>query len=120
MLHPATGEVRAVDWQTLSLGLPARDLAYLISTGMTPDDRRTHEHDLVAAYHRRLRTHGVTGYGLETCWRDYRLAMLQAALVPVFGCAYGTRTDRGDRMFAAMVRRGCTAIEDHNTLDLIP
>lgn len=79
--HPGTGEVRAVDWQTLSLGLPARDLAYLISTGMTPDDRRRHERDLVAAYHRGLPSHGVTGHSLETCWRDYRLAMLQATLV---------------------------------------
>ncbi|MEB3369177.1 phosphotransferase [Saccharopolyspora mangrovi] len=95
MVRPDTGEVRAVDWQTLSLGLPAPDLAYLISTGMTPDERRAHEHDLVADYHRGLRAHGVTDYTFETCWQDYRLAMLQAALVPVFGCAYGTRTDRG-------------------------
>lgn len=117
--HPGTGEVRAVDWQTLSLGLPARDLAYLISTGMTPENRRRHERDLVAAYHRGLRAHGVTDHDLDTCWHDYRLAMVQAALVPVLGCAYGTRTDRGDRMFATMVERGCTAMQDHRTLDLI-
>ena len=32
--------------------------------------------------------------------------------------AYGTRTERGDRMFAVMVARACTAIRDLDTLAL--
>ena len=59
----------------------------------------------MAAYHAALLGHGVTAYVEELCWDDYRFAMVQGPLVAVFGYAYGTRTDRGDRMFAAMVRR---------------
>jgi hypothetical protein len=44
--------------------------------------------------------------------------MIQGPLVAVFGCAYGTRTERGDRMFAAMVARSCAAIRDLGTIDL--
>ena len=113
------GEVAALDWQTLSLALPARDLAYLVATSLEPDVRREVERDVVAAYHRRLVDLGVGGYDLDTCWEDYRFGQLQVPLVAVFGCAYGARTERGDRMFAAMVRRSAAAIRDLGTLDLV-
>ncbi|MFL6022243.1 MAG: phosphotransferase family protein [Marmoricola sp.] len=110
--------VWAIDWQTLSLGLPVRDLAYLIGTGLPVEDRRTHEREVVAAYHEALAAHGVAGYSLEDCWDDYRFALLQGPLVSVFGCAYGARSERGDAMFAAMVERSCAAMRDHGTLEM--
>ena len=53
LLFPPDGGdgVVAVDWQTLSLALPARDLAYFLGTGLDPATRATHERELVAAYH---------------------------------------------------------------------
>jgi len=121
LMFPADGSagVVAVDFQTLSLALPARDLAFFLGTSLAPEDRRAHERDLVAAYHAALTTYGVEGYSLAQCWDDYVFAMLQGPLVAVFGCAYGARTDRGDRMFAAMVARACTAIRDLETLSLV-
>lgn len=118
LFPPAGGPSIAVDWQTLSLGLPARDLAYVLGTGLVVDARRAHERALVAAYHRALEGYGVASYPLELAWEDYRFAMLQGPLVAVFGCAYGTRTERGDRMFAAMVTRACAAIRDLGTIEL--
>ena len=120
LLFPPDGGpgVVAIDWQTLSLALPARDLAYFIGTSLAPDLRREHESDLVARYHGALTEHGVTDYGIDDCWDDYRFAMIQGPLISVFGCAYGTRTDRGDAMFAAMVSRSCAAIRDLDTLTL--
>jgi len=113
-------EVAAVDWQTLSLALPARDLAYFVATSLDPEQRRAHERDLVAAYHQALVGYGVADYPLETCWEDYVFAMLQVPLVATFGCAYSTtRTERGDQMFAVMVARGCAAIRDLGTFDLV-
>lgn len=110
-------DVAAVDWQTLSLALPARDLAYFVATSLSLEDRREHERDLVAAYHSALVQHGVGDYPLELCWDDYVFAMLQVPLVATFGCAYSTnRTERGDRMFAVMVERGCAAIRELGTL----
>lgn len=111
--------VTAIDWQTLSLGLPVRDLAYLVGTGLTIDDRRIHERSIVEAYQQALLAYGVSDYALETCWDDYRFAMLQGPLVSVFGCAYGARTARGDAMFAVMVERACAAMRDLGTFDLI-
>lgn len=121
---PGATAVSAIDWQTLSLGLPVRDLAYLLGTGLSITDRREYERDIVAAYHAALLTFATTpgplsGYTLETCWDDYRFSMLQGPLVSVFGCAYGARTERGDAMFAAMVERSCAAIRDLGTLELI-
>lgn len=121
LLFPPDGGpgVVAVDWQTLSLALPARDLAYVIATSLDPASRRAAEESLVAAYHRALLGHGVASYSLEQCWDDYRFAQLQVPLVAVFGQAYGTRTDRGDRMFAAMIARSCAAVRDLGTFELV-
>lgn len=112
--------VLAVDWQTLSIGHPVRDLSYLLGTGLDPADRAAAEHDLVARYHAALTGHGVQGYALEDCFDDYRFAALQGPLTTVLGCAYSThRTDRGDAMFLAMARRSCAQIRDLGTLALI-
>jgi hypothetical protein len=111
--------VAAVDWQTLTIGLPTRDLAYFVTTTFDAPQRRANEYGLVAAYHDALTGHGVADYGLERCWDDYRFAALQGPLIAVLGAAYGNPTERGNRMFAAMVARSCAAIRDLGTLGLI-
>ncbi len=116
--------VFAVDWQGMSLGLPARDPAFFLSTGLLPEERREHERAIVTAYHAKLLTYGsptngLADYSLEQCWDDYRWGMLQNPFITVFGCVYGSRTERGDQMFLAMIARGCAAIRDLGTLDLI-
>ncbi|MFD6857272.1 phosphotransferase [Rhodococcus sp. NPDC060090] len=111
--------VTAVDWQTITLGLPARDLAYFLGTSLPPALRRDHEHHLVTAYHRRLVEQGVERFAFAECWDDYRFGVLQGPLIAVFGCAFGTRTERGDRMFAAMVARSCAAIRDLDSFGVI-
>ncbi len=113
-------EVWAVDWQTLALGLPARDLSYFVATSLEPEQRRAHEDALVETYWDALREYGVDDYSLEQCRDDYGFALIQGPLVAVFGAAYGTPTPRGDRMFAAMVRRSCAAIRDWDALNRRP
>ncbi len=117
MFGRPTDGVWAVDWQTLSLALPARDLAYFLGTSLDrrgPAARRARPRRGVPPGARR-RT-ASPAYDVEHCWDDYVFAMLQGPLVAVFGYAYGTRTERGDRMFAAMVHRACAAIRDLDTL----
>lgn len=111
--------VNAVDWQSMSIGLPGRDVAFFLSTGLVPEDRREHEQPIVAAYHQKLLAYGVEGYSADQCWDDYRFGMLQNPFITVLGCVYGTRTERGDRMFLAMIERGCAAIRDHDVISLI-
>ncbi|MGI8335578.1 phosphotransferase family protein [Actinomadura scrupuli] len=121
LLFPPGDEpgVVAVDWQTLSIGHPVRDLAYFLGTGLTPAERRAHERSLVETYHSALTAYGVEGYDPGECFEDYRFAALQGPLITVLGCAYGARTERGDRMFLTMTTRSCAAIRELGTLDLI-
>lgn len=108
-----------VDWQTLGVGLPARDLAYFTSTSLDPDVRSQVEKDLVADYHRALSGYGVTDYDFDTCWRDYRLGVIQAPLITALGLAFASSTERGDEMILTMLSRGCRAVRELGALDLV-
>ncbi|MBO0676274.1 phosphotransferase [Mycolicibacterium sp. S2-37] len=119
LFDPDRTKITVVDWQTLGSGLPARDLSYFTGTSLLPDTRAAVERSLVEAYHDRLLSHGVTDYSLDTCWQDYRLGMVQVPLITALGCAFATSTERGDDMMLVMASRGCRAIRDLGTLDLI-
>lgn len=119
LFDPDRTRVTVVDWQTLGVGLPARDLSYFTATSLVPDLRASTEQQLVGDYYDALLGYGVTGYDRETCWRDYRLGMLQAPLITCLGCAFAASTERGDEMMAVMLSRGCQAIRDLQTLELI-
>jgi hypothetical protein len=119
MFDPA-GAVAVVDWQTLNLGPPARDVAYLLGTSLEVAERRAHEAGVVRAYYDEIVARGVDDYDADQCFEDYRLGQLQAPLITVFGCEYATavRTPQADAMFLAMARRSCAAIRDLHVLDL--
>ena len=119
LFDPDHTRVTVVDWQTLAVGLPARDLAYFIATSLPADERAAHERDLVAAYHRALTGYGISGYDVETCWQDYRLGMLQVPLISTLGHAFSAATDRGDEMALTMLTRGSRAIRELGSLELI-
>jgi len=119
LFDPECTRVSVVDWQTLGTGLPARDLAYFTATSLSAQLRLTIEEDLVDAYHQALTGYGVTGYDRETCWRDYRLGMPQIVLISALGFAFAAATERGDDMVLTMLSRGCQAIRDLETLELI-
>jgi hypothetical protein len=119
LFYPDAAGVTVVDWQTLGVGLPARDLAYFTATSLEPELRSSIEKDLVDEYHRALSGYGVTDYDRETCWRDYRLGVPQALLISALGFAFAASTDRGDDMVLTMLARGCQAIRDLGTLELI-
>src|ERR1700752_202636 len=54
LFDPDRTRVTGVDWQTMGLGVPARDLAYFTATSLTPEVRADIEHDLVGRYHEAL------------------------------------------------------------------
>ncbi|MFE6862173.1 phosphotransferase family protein [Nocardia sp. NPDC057668] len=119
LFDAAENSVTVVDWQTLTVGLPARDLAYFLGTSVESGLRQQRESEWVESYHRRLLTHGVTGYTAEQCWTDYRVGMLQIPLLITFGYAFAGTSERGDEMMLAMIERGCNAIRHLGTLALI-
>jgi hypothetical protein len=119
LFDPAHNWVSVVDWQTLGVGLPARDLSYFTATSLDSKLRSAIEKDLVDQYHQALLGYGVTDYDRETCWRDYRLGMPQALLISALGFAFATSTERGDDMVLTMLSRGCQAVRELGTLDLL-
>jgi hypothetical protein len=119
LFDPDRTRVSVVDWQTLGVGLPTRDLAYFTATSLDSQLRSAIEKDLVDEYYRALLGYGVTDYDPETCWRDYRLGVPQALLISALGFAFAAATERGDDMVLAMLRRGCQAIRDLGTMELI-
>ncbi|HTM84628.1 MAG TPA: aminoglycoside phosphotransferase family protein [Mycobacterium sp.] len=119
LFTPDGGRIWVVDWQTLGVGLPARDLAYFTGTSLEPGLRSAIEGDLVTAYHSALLGHGVVDYDRETCWQDYRFGAIQVPLISALGFAFAVGTDRGDDMIVTMLRRGCQAIRELGTLDLV-
>ena len=119
LFDPDRTSITVVDWQTMGVGLPARDLAYFTATSLAPEVRSEIEEDLVGRYHEALSAYGVTDYDAETCWRDYRLGVIQAPLISALGFAFAASTERGDEMMLTMFHRGCQAIRELGTFDLI-
>jgi hypothetical protein len=119
LFDPDRTRVTVVDWQTMGIGLPARDLAYFTATSLTPEIRAAIEEDLVGRYHQTLMGYDVTDYDFDACWRDYRLGVVQAPLITTLGFAFAASTERGDEMILTMLHRGCRAIRELGTLDLI-
>lgn len=119
LFDPDRTRITVVDWQTIGIGLPARDLAYFTATSLEPTVRAQIERDLVERYHRALLGYGVEDYDLDTCWNDYRLGLVQAPLLVALGTAFASTTERGDEMMLAMLSRGCRAIRELETLELI-
>jgi aminoglycoside/choline kinase family phosphotransferase len=115
MLDPAGGDVIAVDWQTITVALPARDLAYFVSLSLPIERRRTEEERLIAAYHEELGANGVHEYSLAACTADYRSGQLHGPMITVLGSltSGGSRTKAADEMFLSMARRSCVAVRDH-------
>lgn len=119
LFDPDRTRITVVDWQTLGVGLPTRDLAYFTGTSLLPAARLAADDDLVAAYHAELAAYGVEDYDLDTCQRDYRVGMLQVPLISVLGCAFSISTERGDDMMLVMLERGCQAIRELDSLALV-
>lgn len=119
LFDPDCTRVTVVDWQTLAVGLPARDLSYFVATGLPADDRARYERGLVLAYQQALSDQGVGEYDAEKCWKDYRFGMLQVPLITTLGFAFSAATERGDDMVLTMLERGSAAIRDLDALDLI-
>jgi hypothetical protein len=92
------------------------DVAYFIGAGLLPDDRRLHEETLVRRYMERLRSYGVTDYGWNAAWLDYRLGILQGVFTAIFASVVTGRTERGDKMFMTMARRHCQHSMDLESL----
>jgi hypothetical protein len=102
---PGGTPITVVDWQTCGVGPALADVAYFIGAGLLRDDRQAVEEGLVRDYHRALLAAGVSGYGWDRCWRDYRRGTWAGLVMAVAAPMLVERTARGDQMFMTMASR---------------
>ena len=70
------GSVVVLDWQTVSAGSPARDVAMFLFQSLRVVDRRSAEDELFDRYVNGLVQHGVGDYSVEDLRLDCRFALL--------------------------------------------
>ncbi len=114
------GTCHVVDWQTVAWGPALLDASYFLGNGLTVEDRRAHERDLLRAYYEELRANGVTSFDWDTCWEEYRRQVFHNLVMAICASMIVQRTDRGDDMFMASVERSAQQAIDLESIDLLP
>ncbi len=77
------GRFAVFDWQTVSAGNGGDDLARIIVTGLSAEQRELSDGSLIELYHSLLVEHGVTGYDIEGCREGFRLGLLTSAVINI-------------------------------------
>lgn len=131
-------EVVFIDWQLSGYGSGLRDMAYFVSQGFDPNERREGENDLIETYHAALVANGVTGYSLTQCQEDYRLGLLWSMYAPIIGMmgmaereppppeapeeeqqAFREMIETGVELVTVMAERNILAVMDTKAGDLL-
>jgi hypothetical protein len=98
-------------------GHPGRELSYSLITGMTTDDRQTHQRALLDVYRGALAAAGGPELDREELWRRYRQAAQYAYTAAVITAGMGGMQDEGIALEG--VRRGVAALEDLETVSVL-
>jgi hypothetical protein len=109
-----------VDWQTVGWGPAMTDVSYFLGGGLSVEDRRAHERELVGEYHAALAAQGGRGLDWDQCWEGYRRQAFGGVLIAIVASMLVERTDRGDDMFMTTLARHSQHILDLDALDLLP
>jgi hypothetical protein len=109
-----------VDWQSIGYGCGMADISYFLSGALAREQRREHERDLLERYHRKLVGLGVENYTLDDVWAGYVRYSFSLFIMAFAASMIVERTERGDRMFFAMLRGGADHVRDVDALSLLP
>jgi hypothetical protein len=101
--------ISIVDWQGARLGPPLLDAAVFLGSCLSTEERRAYERELLSAYHQRLLAAGVEGFSFEDCLDSYRRCSLWAFLLGIPVSVSLVQTERGDEMWAGLMR-GCAEL----------
>lgn len=110
-----------IDWQAMSLGRGAYDVAFYLVRSAPTEDRRAIEMGLLEAYHATLVENGVQAYTLKQCVDDYRLSTLYVLARLGTTIGQSALSPYQKRLYPdTWLPRIWTAISDLNALDLLP
>lgn len=104
-----------LDWQLALRGCWALDVTYLLTTALSPQDRRAHEKDLIRSYLDRLGAHGVDAPSFDDAWLRYRQNVLYGVMMWLI-TPNGVHTDAAQRAF---LDRCLTAADDLDTMQAL-
>jgi hypothetical protein len=111
----ASGERIWVDWQLVRKGSPWRDVNYFIVGGLTVEERRSADRELVAHYRQRLIATGALGVpDGDEAWRQFMRW-------PAYGTQawLGNINQWGQRNGVEMVKRQFAASDDYDTVGIL-
>ena len=106
-----------LDWQVVRRGHPARDLAYTLVLGMTTDDRRAIQGDLLTVYRRALAASGGPELDHDELWTRYRQAVAYAYVSPLTTAGLGGM--QTEEISLEGLRRAVAALDDLETVQAV-
>lgn len=111
-------ELKIVDFQLAVRGAGAADIAYLVSQGLPTSVRRGRDEALVRDYVAALESRGVTDYGYDEAWRDYRFGVALLLFMPVVALlTWDVVPERSRRLCVTLIDRAVAAIDEIAALD---
>jgi aminoglycoside phosphotransferase (APT) family kinase protein len=111
------GRAGLLDWQVVRRGHPSRDLTYTLVLGMSTQDRRAVERDLLDVYRKALAAGGGPDFSRDDLWTRYRQAGLYAYVSPLTVAALGGM--QTEEVSMEGLRRAVAALEDLETVDAL-
>ncbi len=102
------------DFQVLRRGNPLRDVAYFLTLSLAPEDRRTHERDLVEHHRAALAAHGGPALDADTAWRYHRRSVAYAFVAAYF--VAGVDGLQSDDVRDSGLARASAALTDLDTV----
>ncbi len=108
-----------VDWQSLGYGCGQSDLSYMLSGSLPRDVLRANEDALLKQYHDKLVELGVKDFSLDDVWQNYRRFAFGMFVMAFIASMIVERTERGDRMFLAMLKSGAEHVKDLDALETL-
>ncbi|MBI2695742.1 phosphotransferase family protein [Mycobacterium nebraskense] len=117
--HDSTAPVAVFDWQATRLGPPLVDAAVYLGGCLSLEDRRQRERGLLRHYHDGLVSRGLTGFSFDDVWESYRWCVFYGLMLSVPFSVQLERTERGDALFAGMVRSYARQARDLESMELL-
>jgi hypothetical protein len=105
-----TVALAVVDWQTVGVGSPLLDVAYFLTTSLTPPDCARYEFELLDYYLAKLADYGLD-VSPEIARHEFARYTLQPIVMLVASSVIVEQTARGDEMFLSMIERAVVAAE---------
>jgi thiamine kinase-like enzyme len=113
----ADGTAGLLDWQLMVRGHHMHDVNYFITTGLSIEDRRNHERELLEYYLDRLGSEGCNEVpSFEESWREYRRTLVWGVYI---GWLTTPVVNYGWEINVLNHLRLTTAYEDHETAKLV-